>query len=264
MGIAEQNMISVAAGLAKEGYHPVVYTIIPFLTMRAFEQIRVDVCMHMRNILLVGVGGGFAYDVLGPTHHALEDIAIMRSLPNMKIFTPSAPSHLKNTLSEIFLSSGPSYLRLGKNGERELEALMNFNESLGAFCTEKSGHVVFISHGAISEEVDRARKKLESFHGIKSTHFAVIRNEPVSTELFEQLNIGYEHIYFVEETYSIGSLYSQFCEFAINRLQRAQVHGLFASKNFYHRVANRKSIISSLKMDAESILKIVLDFERGD
>ena len=76
MGIAEQNMISVASGLAKEGFRPVVYTIIPFLTMRGFEQIRVDLCMHDRNVLLVGVGGGFSYDILGPTHHALEDMQL--------------------------------------------------------------------------------------------------------------------------------------------------------------------------------------------
>ena len=80
-GIAEQNMIGVAAGLASQGKHPIVYTIIPFLVMRAFEQIRVDIGINNVGVMLVGVGGGLAYDKLGSTHHAYEDITLMRSIP---------------------------------------------------------------------------------------------------------------------------------------------------------------------------------------
>ena len=88
-GIAEANMISVAAGLASTGKIPFTYTISCFLTMRAFEQIRNDVCLQKMNVKLVGIGAGFVYGNLGPTHHAVEDIAIMRVLPNMKVVCPA-------------------------------------------------------------------------------------------------------------------------------------------------------------------------------
>ena len=92
LGVAEASLLGTAAGLAMEGKRPIVYTIIPFLVMRAFEQIRVDVCMHKLPVLLVGVGGGLSYDTLGPTHHAIEDVAIMRALPDMTVLTPSDPA----------------------------------------------------------------------------------------------------------------------------------------------------------------------------
>src|SRR3990167_57566 len=87
-GISEANMISVAAGLASCGKIPFTYTISSFLTMRAFEQIRNDVCLQRMNVKLVGIGAGFVYSNLGPTHHAIEDIAILSSIPNMIIFSP--------------------------------------------------------------------------------------------------------------------------------------------------------------------------------
>ena len=87
-GIAEQNMISVAAGLSSEGKIPIVYTIIPFLLMRAYEQIRVDVGINNQNVILVGVGGGLAYDKLGSTHHACEDLALARTIPNLNTYFP--------------------------------------------------------------------------------------------------------------------------------------------------------------------------------
>ena len=90
-GIAEQNMISVAAGLSSEGKIPVVYTIIPFLIMRAYEQIRVDIGINQQNVILVGVGGGLAYDKLGSTHHACEDIALARTIPNLNVCLPYDP-----------------------------------------------------------------------------------------------------------------------------------------------------------------------------
>jgi transketolase len=117
LGIAEQNMIGMAAGLSMSGKRPFVYTIIPFLTMRPFEQIRVDLCMHEQPVRLVGVGGGLAYDILGPTHHAVEDIGILRALPNMTVLVPSDPIQARQATRAAHALPGPAYVRLGKNGE---------------------------------------------------------------------------------------------------------------------------------------------------
>ena len=133
-GIAEQNMISVAAGLASEGKIPVVYTIIPFLIMRAYEQIRVDLGINSQNVILVGVGGGLAYDKLGSTHHACEDIALMRTIPNLEVFTPYDPENVKDCLIQAYNTSindhKSSYIRLSKGGEKVLKKTRKLNKNL--------------------------------------------------------------------------------------------------------------------------------------
>jgi transketolase len=113
MGVAEQNMISVAAALATEGLIPVCYSIAPFIVLRPAEQIRIDICLHNLNVKLVGNGGGYGYGIMGATHHALEDIAVLSSFQNMKCFIPFCNEDVENTISAMFLHKGPSYLRLG-------------------------------------------------------------------------------------------------------------------------------------------------------
>jgi transketolase len=111
-GIAEQNMIGIAAGLAMAGKNVYVYSIIPFLTMRCFEQIRNDLCYQHLPVKLIGAGGGFSYGAQGITHHALEDIAIMRSLPGMTIVAPANKYETGLLLPQINQCPGPVYLRL--------------------------------------------------------------------------------------------------------------------------------------------------------
>jgi transketolase len=117
VGIAEQNAIGVAAGLALSGYKVYVYSIVPFVTMRCFEQVRVDVAYMNTNVKLVGVGGGYSYGPAGATHHAIEDIAIMRSLPNMTVCCPGDPLEARQLVEQSLSRPGPMYIRLGKNNE---------------------------------------------------------------------------------------------------------------------------------------------------
>lgn len=117
VGIAEQNAVGVAAGLALSGYKVYVYSIVPFVTMRCFEQVRVDVAYMNTNVKLVGVGGGYAYGPAGATHHAIEDIAIMRSLPNMTVCCPGDPLEAKQLIEQSLSQPGPMYIRLGKDHE---------------------------------------------------------------------------------------------------------------------------------------------------
>jgi transketolase len=116
-GIAEQNTIGVAAGLAKSGKIVYVYSIIPFVTMRCFEQVRLDLAYNNTQVRLVGIGAGMTYGPLGPTHHAYEDIAIMRAIPNMKIICPGDPIETKELVCQTYDMDGPLYIRLAKNGE---------------------------------------------------------------------------------------------------------------------------------------------------
>jgi transketolase len=117
MGVAEQNMAGVAAGLAMEGYMPFIYSIVPFTTMRNFEQIRNDICYQNLNVKIVGVGAGFSYGPYGHTHHGLEDIGILRTIPNLIILTPGDPVEVALATKAMVSYKGPVYLRLGKAGE---------------------------------------------------------------------------------------------------------------------------------------------------
>ncbi len=115
-GIAEQNMMGLAAGLALSGKKPYVYSIVPFATMRCFEQIRNDVCYQNLNVKIIGMGGGFTYGPLGATHQALEDVAVLRALPNMNIFCPADPVETKALVLQSYLNKKPAYFRLSRKG----------------------------------------------------------------------------------------------------------------------------------------------------
>ncbi len=112
MGVAEQNMVSFAAGLAYEGFIPWLYSIAAFLLLRPYEQIRNDVCLHNLPVKLVGNGGGYGYGIMGATHHILEDIAVMRVLPNMKVYVPFIAEDVKEAVLQMNKDPQPNYLRL--------------------------------------------------------------------------------------------------------------------------------------------------------
>ena len=119
-GIAEQNMAGLAAGMASEGARPFCYSIANFPTFRCAEQIRNDICYHNLPVTIVAVGGGLAYGNLGYSHHAVQDYALFRTLPNMKIAAPADPIEVKALTENIVTNPGPRYLRLGKTGEKNI------------------------------------------------------------------------------------------------------------------------------------------------
>ena len=116
-GVAEQNMITVAAALSHEGLEAWTYTIAPFCYARAFEQIRNDICLHGLPVKLLANGGGYAYGVMGPTHHALEDYGILLTLANMTAFVPAFTEDISQTVKRAGDLAGPAYVRLGR-GEK--------------------------------------------------------------------------------------------------------------------------------------------------
>lgn len=121
-GVAEQSMVGIAAGMAAAGRRPFVYSIANFPTLRPLEQIRNDVCYHGLGVTLVSVGAGLAYGSLGYTHHAVEDISILRSLPGMRVYSPADAMECRAAVEEILADPSPAYLRLGKNKEPLMHA----------------------------------------------------------------------------------------------------------------------------------------------
>jgi transketolase len=120
-GVAEQNMLSLAAGMAYEGFSPWVYSIAPFALLRAYEQIRNDICFHNIPVKIVGNGGGYGYGIMGATHHTLEDIAVMRVLPNMKVYVPFLSSDVKEAVEIMAEDPSPNYLRLNLGAKVEYQ-----------------------------------------------------------------------------------------------------------------------------------------------
>jgi len=121
-GVAEANMIGVAAGLALAGLRPVCYTITPFITYRCMEQIRVDVCYHHLPVMIVGTGAGLAYASLGATHHSCEEVGMLRLLPGMTVMAPADPMEVRGCLRAALAHPHPSYMRIGKKGEPAVHA----------------------------------------------------------------------------------------------------------------------------------------------
>jgi transketolase len=116
-GVAEQNAVSLAAGLAREGHLPWVYSTAPFIVLRPYEQIRDDLCLHRLPVKLVGIGGGYGYGIMGASHHALEDIGAMRALPNMRIYVPLTAADVGEVVGMMAEDPLPNYLRLNTPAE---------------------------------------------------------------------------------------------------------------------------------------------------
>lgn len=160
-GVAEQNMTGIAAGLGLFGKIVFTYSIGNFPTLRCLEQIRNDICYHAANVKIVAVGGGFAYGPLGASHHATEDLAIMRALPNMTVIAPGDPLEAGHATKALAARPGPAYLRLGRAGEPVVHT-DEFDFEIGkAIPLADGGDITLISTGAMLHETVAAAQILE-------------------------------------------------------------------------------------------------------
>lgn len=211
MGVAEANMLGVAAGLALSGKRPVVYTIIPFLTMRAFEQIRVDVCIQKQPVTIVGVGGGVAYGTLGPTHHAIEDVAILRALPNMTVVVPCDPWESRQVTRAAFRHDGPLYLRLGKNGEPTLNG-GDHDFAIGRAAELRAGHdATIVVAGPVAKLALEAADRLGAA-GVSTRVLDVHTVKPIDVEAVLRAARETGAVVSVEEHSIVGGLGSAVAE----------------------------------------------------
>lgn len=184
-GVAEANMIGVAAGLAASGFHPVCYTITPFATTRCLEQIRVDLCYHHVPVIVVGTGSGLSYASLGATHHSCEDIAMLRVLPGMKVLCPGDSLEVRACLRAAVQEEGPVYMRIGKKGEPVVHQQLPHVE-IGkcivvkkgtSVCLLNSGHTLPIALEAAAQLDDLGiSTEVASFHTVKPLDQDYLRN----------------------------------------------------------------------------------------
>lgn len=209
-GIAEQSMIGISAGLATTLDRVFVYSIANFPTIRCLEQIRNTVCYHNSNVTVVSIGAGLAYGTLGYTHHAVEDIAVMRVMPNMKIYSPADRIDVSLAMEEILNSSGPSYLRLSKSGEGEIPRLNTSRTDTDFEWLLKSNGPLIVTTGLITSEVLKAASLLES-RGITPSVVKLNRLQDFSEEFFDAISKS-SRLFIVEEHSIMGGIGSMLLE----------------------------------------------------
>lgn len=253
-GIGEANMMGMAAGLAMNGYRPVVYTIAPFATTRCFEQIRVDVCYHRAPVTIVGTGAGIAYAELGPTHHALEDLAILRTLPGMTVVAPADCTELRLALRAALRQDGPAYLRIGKKGEPDLHAgepafalgrALTLREGADV-CLIGAGTIVANLLGAADMLAGRGiSARVESFHTVK----------PLDEARLGEIFARYRVVGIAEEHGRIGGLFGAIAEWRAARAEPspARMLAFGAPDEFAHVIGSQDYFRRKFGLAAESI-----------
>lgn len=211
VGVAEQNMTSVSTGMAMSGKIVFTYSIGNFPTIRCLEQIRNDVCYHDANVKVVSVGGGVVYGALGASHHALEDIAIMRALPRMRVIAPSDPVEAKLAVKAIAEADGPFYLRLAKNGEPNIHSNKPEFALGNAIKIREGTDITLISTGQILANVIEVAENL-STKGIKSRVLSMHTIKPIDELALAEAVNETNAIFTVEEHSKIGGLGSAVAE----------------------------------------------------
>ena len=210
-GIAEQNMIGVAAGLAKEGYNVYVYSIANFPTLRCIEQIRYDVCYHNLSVKIVAVGAGYAYGSLGSSHHATEEMGMMRTIPDLVVASPGDPIEAKaiTTLSANY--QGPMYLRLGKAGEKQVHTTSFDNMMIGDIVALKQGSTgrsALLATGSILHYAN----EFISEKGIDTSLYSVPFIKPLNKQQIKELAQKHNNIIVLEEHQKSAGLGSAIIE----------------------------------------------------
>ena len=184
VGIAEQNMTAVAAGLALEGNMVFTYSIGNFPTLRCIEQIRNDVCYHNANVKVLAVGGGFAYGDLGMTHHATEDVAMMRSLPNMRVFVPADAIEAVECLREAVKHDGPAYIRMARGHEADIHfenERIDITSIIPLAISCEFPDVAIMASGTILSEALKT-KELAEKNGLQVNVYSVPSVKPLDNE----------------------------------------------------------------------------------
>src|ERR1051326_4697164 len=194
-GVAEQNMTGIAAGLAMEGYTVFTYSIANFPTLRCMEQIRYDVCYHNLNVKVVAVGGGYAYASLGASHHATEEIGMLRTIPNITVCAPGDPAEAKAITTLLVKEKRPAYIRLGKAGEPVIHSSIN-NLKIGeGLCLQKGEATAVLTTGAMLKYASDFIQNNKLNFGLYSFPFI----KPMDSKLIQQIASTYKKIITLEE-----------------------------------------------------------------
>jgi len=250
-GVAEANMISLAAGLASSGLRPVCYTITPFVTTRCLEQIKLDVCYHNMPVTIVGTGSGLSYAALGSTHHSFEDLAIMRSLPGMNVLAPADAPELRAAMRWAFAQNQPAYLRIGKKGEPVLTEEAAFTAGCWQ-CLRTGSSATLLACGTILSEVLAAADLLAK-DNIQAAVWNCASVKPLDLEALSHL--GSSPVFSIEEHSVLGGFGSAVAEFLSARKNPPRLIRLGIPDEFLHDCGEQEEARVYCGLDAASLAR---------
>jgi transketolase len=252
-GVAEQNMIGMAAGLAMSGLRPFVYTITPFVTTRVLEQIRVDLCYHDLPVTVVGVGAGLSYAGLGATHHSCEDIAFLRALPGMTVVCPADAHEVRAAVRADLAQDGPLYLRLGKKGEPLVHAAPPALVIGKAIAVRDGTDVCVLATGNIVPTALEAAELLDE-RGLSARVVSLHTVKPLDDALLSSAFWSHPLVVTVEEHSLIGGMGSAVAEWACDHAgQRARLLRVGTRDEFMHESGGQDHARAWYGLTAESI-----------
>lgn len=252
VGIAEQQMIGMAAGMATEGYKVYTYAIAPFVTTRVHEQNKIDICAMNLPIVNLGIGAGYAYDVMGPSHHTVEDISIMRVLPNMTIYSPADGVCAQALAGVSYQSYSPMYIRFDRAGVENIYG-DDFNVQKGFHQISNGNHLCILTTGRMVHEAIKVAQELNNF-GIQASVIDLFCIKPLPSGLVEKLST-FPKIVTYEEHLLAGGLGSLILE----ELSDAGVYRptlrIGQKDRFVFDNGGRQCIWDKYGLDAESVVK---------
>ena len=258
VGVAEQTMISLCAGLALRGCTAFAYTIATFSIYRPFEQVRIDLCYQNLPVTVVGIGGGVSYSTLGGTHHAQEDIAVMGAIPNMAIIAPCDPLETEAATWVCAERQGPTYLRLGKAGEPNLTEGAPDAFEFGKVRRIKAGKdVCIISYGPIMKMASEVAERIEREQNRSVCLVSAHTVKPLDREGIASLLDEFETVAVIEETSVRGSIGGEIKQIAWERQAKCRLHTFSLKDEFIHEFGSQRDMWRAHGLTPEAIYDVI-------
>ncbi len=263
-GVAESNMVTLASGLAHGGLIPVCYTINSFLYLKALEQIKLDLAYPNRQVLMVGTGGGLSYGELGTSHHSLEDYSVLRSIPNLNLYSPGDPTELAMCLAASLASPKPSYMRIGKKEHNSVSAKSNAHsrgELAYRYAGSGSASIAVVSTGPISVDVAGAVASLPAEVAVDA--YSAPELSPWLSSSFRAMFHSYQDVITFEEHYPHGGLFSMLAEAFASETVRPRVHRHGLDHEFITGLGNQEEIRASKGLSSRAIAEAIQGIRSG-
>ena len=259
VGICEQNMLSAATGMAMCDNIVFVYSIGNFPSLRCMEQIRNDAAYHHANVKIVAVGGGFAYGQLGMSHHATEDVAMMRAIPNMTVLVPADPLETIEAVNLAIEIDGPVYIRLGRGGEKNIShknlAVLSPMELNIKQNNSSSKKVALIGSGIVMPDVEAAAELLANDYCVTAYSLACIK--PVDKEAMKKICIESDYVLTIEEHQIIGGLGSIVAEIIAENNISVRFKRIGMTDQFTQVVGSPAYLRKTYGLDSKGIINTV-------
>ena len=246
VGIAEQNMIGISAGLCNAGFRPVCYTISNFLIQRCYEQIRNDICLHNYPVVLVGTSTGYDNGGLGPTHQVIDDIGCIKVFPYMNIYSPSTIASVRIVFEDIFKHKNPSYVRIGKGSldlpSKQIDLNHMVNENRGS-------RLLVITHGTMLENCLKAVGTEGAF-----SLYCMNKIKPLEKDEISDVFLQYPKILVVEDHIVSSGLYNLLSQFLVeSKLYTTELYSLAPPEGYERTVGDKNYFADKYGLTPEKI-----------